>query len=173
MNRRTVVKNLALASGVMITLPSWMIRMGLSDQTTYLSGFTSDEQGILAGICDTIIPAGNEVGAISVGVDKYLIKLIEDCFEPEVQANVKKHLHELQSSCMAAGGISFTDLKAEPRLQALNRLAASEKKEDQEFFKFIKSETIRGFTTSQKVMVNYLGYKVAPGHYYGSVDVKA
>ena len=37
----------------------------------------------------------------------------------------------------------------------------------------MKSETIRGFNTSQKVMQEYLGYKVAPGHYYGSVDVKA
>jgi hypothetical protein len=47
------------------------------------------------------------------------------------------------------------------------------KKEEKDFFDLMKSETIRGFNTSQKVMQDYLGYKVAPGHYYGSVDVKS
>jgi hypothetical protein len=173
MNRRTAVKNVALASGSLITLPSWMLKLGLSDQPTFESGFTSEEQEILAKICDTIIPAGNSIGAISVGVDKFLIKLIDDCFEPGVQSNVKQQLHALQSSGQANGGKSFTDLSPELRLQALNKLSVSTNKEEQEFFRLVKSETIRGFTTSQKVMVNYLGYKTAPGHYYGSVNVKA
>jgi hypothetical protein len=173
MNRRTVVKNLALASGAMITLPSWMLSMGLSDHPTHLSGFTPEEQDILAKICDTIIPAGNSVGAISAGVDKYLVKLIDDCYEPELQSGVKKQLLALQSAGLASGGKSFTGLSPELRLQAINKLSASTDKDEQEFFRLIKSETIRGFTTSQKVMVNYLGYKTAPGHYYGSVELKA
>lgn len=173
MNRRTAVKNFALASGALITLPSWMIKIGLSDHPTFQSGFTSEEQEILAKICDTIIPAGTSIGAISVGVDKYLIMLIDDCFEPDIQSNVKKQLHALQSSGSANDGKLFTDQSPELRLQALNKLSASTNKDEQEFFKLIKSETIRGFTTSQKVMVNYLGYKTAPGHYYGSVNVKS
>jgi hypothetical protein len=37
----------------------------------------------------------------------------------------------------------------------------------------MKSETIRGFNTSQEVMQDYLHYQVAPGHYYGCIDIKA
>ncbi|HTE27396.1 gluconate 2-dehydrogenase subunit 3 family protein [Flavitalea sp.] len=173
MDRRTAVKNFALASGALITLPSWMVKLGLSEHPTFQSSFTSEEHEILAKICDTIIPAGNSVGAISVGVDKYLIKLIDDCYEPDMQSNVKKQLHALQSSGAANDGKTFTDLSPELRLQSLKKLSASTNKDELEFFKLIKSETIRGFTTSQKVMVNYLGYKTAPGHYYGSVNVKA
>ncbi|MHA4845722.1 gluconate 2-dehydrogenase subunit 3 family protein [Flavitalea antarctica] len=173
MNRRSAVKNLALASGAMITLPSWMLKIGMTDHPTFVTDFTTAEQDILAKMCDTMIPAGNAIGALSVGVDKYLIKLIDDCYEPEVKANVKKHLHQLESSCLANQGKSFTDLAFEPRLAALKKISVSENKDDQEFFKLIKSETIRGFTTSQKVMMNYHGYKIAPGHYYGSVNVKA
>ena len=145
----------------------------MSDHPTFLSGFNSEEQEILAKICDTIIPPGNSIGAISVGLDKYLIKLIDDCFEPDIQSNVKKQLHALQSSGTANDVKSFTKLSHELRLQALNKLSVSTNKDEQEFFKLIKSETIRGFSTSQKVMVNYLGYKTAPGHYYGSVNVKS
>ena len=51
--------------------------------------------------------------------------------------------------------------------------SASEQKSAKDFFNLIKSETINGFTTSKEVMLNYYHYKVAPGHYYGCVDVKA
>ena len=37
----------------------------------------------------------------------------------------------------------------------------------------MKSETIRGFNTSREVMLQYLNYKIVPGHYYGCVDVNA
>jgi len=37
----------------------------------------------------------------------------------------------------------------------------------------MKSETIRGFNTSKEVMVGYHKFKLAPGHFYGCVDVKA
>ena len=171
MNRRTAFKNLALASGTLITLPSWMVSLGLSDHLLHQSDFSIEEQEILSKICDTIIPAGNSIGALSVGVDKFLLKLIDDCYEPEAGLNIRKQMHALESSAKAVYGKPFTRLTPELRLQALTKLSASPDKDEQEFFKLMKSETIRAFTTSQKVMVNYLGYKTAPGHYHGSVNV--
>jgi hypothetical protein len=53
------------------------------------------------------------------------------------------------------------------------KIAASENKDDKDFFDLMKSETIRGFSTSKEVMTKYLKYKVAPGHYHGCVDVKS
>jgi len=46
--------------------------------------------------------------------------------------------------------------------------------ENQEaFFEFIKSQTIRGFETSKEVMVDYHNYVMMPGFYDGNVDVEA
>jgi hypothetical protein len=53
----------------------------------------------------------------------------------------------------------------------LLKLADSQSNDEKEFFTLIKSETIRGFNTSQKVMEDHLGYKIAPGHYNGCVPV--
>ena len=61
-------------------------------------------------------------------------------------------------------------------MQRESLLLALEGSEDQaqdEFFKLIKSETIRGFNTSREVMVNYLHFRQVPGHYHGCVDVNA
>jgi len=172
MDRRKAIKNIAIVSGGLITLPQWMVSCGLSDTTIHQTSFSIAEQKILASVADTIIPAGNSIGALSVGVDKFLQKLIDDCYEKDVQDNVKTQLKGLDDSAKAINKKSFADCTQAQRVELLLKLSASENKEAKDFFNLIKSETIRGFNTSQKVMQEYLGYKVAPGHYYGSIDVK-
>src|SRR4030095_1002225 len=173
MDRRKAIKNLAIVSGGLITLPQWMVSCGISDTTIHQTSFSAAEQKILASIADTIIPAGNSIGALSVGVDKFLQKLIDDCYEKEVQDNVKKQLKTLEDSAKAINKKSFVDCTQVQRQELLLKLSTSAKKEEKDFFDLVKSETIRGFNTSQKVMQEYLDYKVAPGHYYGCVDVKS
>jgi hypothetical protein len=173
MDRRKAIKNLAIVSSGLITLPQWMVSCGVSDTTIHQTSFSALEQEILASITETIIPAGNSIGAISVGVDKFLQKLIDDCYEKEAQDNVKTQLKNLEGSAKATIKKSFADCTQAQREELLLKLSASGIKPEKDFFDLIKSETIRGFNTSQKVMQDYLGYKVAPGHYYGSVDLKS
>jgi len=172
MDRRKALKNLAIVSGGLITLPQWMVSCGISETNIHQTSFSIAEQKILASVTDTIIPAGNSLGALSVGVDKFLQKLIDDCYEKEVQDNVKKQLNSLEESAKATHKKSFADCIQTQREGLLLKLSTSENKSEKDFFDQIKSETIRGFNTSQKVMQEYLDYKIAPGHYYGCVDVK-
>lgn len=173
MDRRKAIQNLAIVSGGLITLPQWMVSCGLSDSNIHKTSFSIAEQKILASISDTIIPAGNSVGALSVGVDKFLQKLIDDCYEKDVQDSFKAQLKGLNESAKATHKASFADCTQPQREELLLKLSASENKTEKDFFHLIKSETIRGFNTSQKVMQEHLGYKIAPGHYYGCVDVKS
>ena len=173
MNRRNAVKNLAIASGSLISLPFWMGACGISDSDTHQSSYSKSEQNLLAKITDTIIPAGSSIGALSVGVDKFLQKLIDDCYEKPVHDNVKKQLQALDESANKSFGKSFAACTQPQRQEALLKFSGSTIKEEKDFFDLLKNETIRGFNTSQKVMQDYLHYKVAPGHYYGCVNVKA
>jgi hypothetical protein len=171
MDRRKALKTLAIVSGGVITLPQWMVSCGISDSATHQTSFSVAEQKILASVVDTIIPAGNAIGALSVGVDKFLQKLIDDCYEKPVQENVKVQLKNLDASAKAANKRSFADNTQKEREALLLKLSNSVNKSEKDFFDLMKSETIRGFNTSQKVMTEYLGYKIAPGHYFGCVDV--
>jgi hypothetical protein len=171
MNRRTAFKNIVLVSGTLITLPLWMQSCGVSDKGSHLSTFSRDEQNLLASIVDTIIPAGNGIGGLSVGVDKYLQKLIDDCYETPVQDNVKKQLYELNAFANRTFGKSFEDCTQQQRQEMLLKISVSQNKDQKTFFDLIKTETIHGFNTSQKVMEGYFDYKVAPGHYYGCINV--
>ena len=100
-------------------------------------------------------------------------KLIDDCYETDAQHNIKTQLKALNESAKTTHKNSFTDCTQTQRETLLLKFSTSQKKEEKDFFDTMKSETIRGFNTSQKVMTEYLGYKVAPGHYYGCVDVKS
>lgn len=173
MNRRHTLKTILTGTGGLIALPAWANGWTLSDLTTHHSSFSPTEQEILASVVDTIIPAGNSIGALSVGVDKYLQKLIEKCYEPAVQENVKKQLMGLEASAQTTFEEIFINCDPSQRQELLLKLSVSDKKEEKDFFNLMKSETIRGFNTSKEVMTTYLNYKIFPGHYYGCVDVKA
>jgi len=173
MNRRKAVNNLAIAAAGLIILPQWMISCGLSDSKTHSSSFLLSEQKTLSSIADTIIPPGKSIGALSVEVDKYLQKLIDDCLEKEVKDNVKIQLNAIETNAEKQHGKSFANCTQKQREDLLLKFAASENKQEKDFFNLMKTETIRGFNTSQKVMKEYLGYQVAPGHYYGCVNIKS
>ncbi len=173
MDRRNAVKQLVIVSGSLISLPFWMTGCAEGDTTvTHLSSFSITEQELLASITDTIIPAGNAIGAKAVGVDKFLQKLIDDCYEKEVQDNVKAQLKVLEKSANATNSKSFAECTQLQRQELLLKFSTSTNKPEKDFFTLMRSETIRGFNTSQEVMEKYLNYKVAPGHYYGCVDQK-
>jgi hypothetical protein len=173
LNRRHAVKTIAIASGSLISLPFWMTACSSDNETTHLSSFSAAEQDTLAAITDTIIPAGNAIGALSVGVDKYLQKLIDKCFEKDVQDNVKLQLKTLEELAGTAYKKSFSRCDQAQRQGILLRFSTSQNKPEKDFFNLVKSETINGFTTSKEVMLNHFHYKVAPGHYYGCIDVNA
>ena len=151
MRRRKAIKDLLVASGGAVVLPWWM------------QACRSGEKGVggLAAVVDTMVP-----GASELGVDRYVERMIADCYEQPVQDNVRKQLAALE-------GKGFGSAAKGRREKMLLALAGSGDKEEKEFFALIKSETIRGYTTSQKVMEDYFQYKVAPGHYYGCVSVKS
>jgi hypothetical protein len=173
MNRRETLKKLMVASGGLIALPVWAREWTPSDLTAHHSSFTFAEQDILASVADTIIPPGNSIGALSVGVDKFLQKLIDNCYEKDVQDNIKLQLGRLEDAARSTYTNAFAGCGQQQRQDLLLKWSASDDKAEKDFFNLLKSETIRGFNTSREVMVTYQKFKLVPGHYYGCVDVKA
>ena len=162
-----------VATGGLVTLPSWARNWTVGDVTKLPSSFSATDQEILTSVADAIIPAGNSIGAFSVGVDKFLQKLIANCYEEDVQQNVNKQLSALDASARNTYGNSFASCDQTQRQALLTKFSRSEDKNEKDFFTLMKSETIRGFNTSREVMLQYLNYKILPGHYHGCVDVNA
>ena len=162
-----------IATGGLVALPAWADGWKISDLTAHHSSFSFAEQDVLGSVADTIIPAGSAIGALVVGVDKFLQTLFDKCYDKDVRDNVKTQLRGLENAAHATLGKSFIVCDQLQRQDLLLKLSTSENKAEKDFFNLMKSETIRGFNTSKEVMVGYHKFKLVPGHYYGCVDVKA
>jgi len=161
-----------LLSSGLISLPAWANGWQVETLNSNSSLFSLEERDILAAVVDTIIPQGNSMGALSVGVDKFLEKLFANCYDVPTQDNVKNQLNNLETQAQAEFGKSFVSADPNQRQELLLKMATAEKSQ-KDFFNLIKSETIRGFITSKEVMGDHLKYKVVPGHYKGCVAVNS
>ncbi|CAD5258737.1 MULTISPECIES: gluconate 2-dehydrogenase subunit 3 family protein [unclassified Imperialibacter] len=181
MNRRSTLKGLLAAGGAIagLSLVEW--KWHIVEDALHPRFYTRKEEELFSSIADTIIPAGappsvpggptEPIGALSTGTDKFLMKLLEKCYEKEDQDKLRLQMAALEKSAEDTYGESFADCTQEQRVELLMARANSEVGEEKEFFDFMKDQTIRGFTTTQVVMTNYRDYKVAPGHFYGCANV--
>lgn len=170
MNRRATLKKLLLATGTLVTLPTWAHGWRSGD-LAFKSIFTPLEQNVLTSVADTIIPTGDTIGAIAVEVDQFLQRLFSDCYEKEIQDSIKLLLKDIDDSARTMHDLTFASCDQQQRLGILEQFVNSQDEILREAFNLVKSETIRGFRTSKEVMINYMNYQIAPGHYYGCVDV--
>ncbi|PCJ94087.1 MAG: hypothetical protein COA50_13110 [Flavobacteriaceae bacterium] len=171
MNRRSSLKKLMMASAGLVALPAWA--QGWEPENVGASSlFPFEEKEILAAVADTIIPSGDSIGALSVGVEKFLMRLFVDCYEQKVQDNIKEQLNALEKSANELHGQSFIHCSQTLRESLLLALLEVDDSPESDFFNLMKGETIRGFRTSRKVMMNHLDYVMAPGYYDGCVDVE-
>ncbi len=173
MDRRIAIKEMMMATGGLVALPGWARGWTRADVTIEQHIFSPPDEKTLSMIVDTIIPAGTEgVGGISEGVDQFLVRLLDQCYEKDVQENVVHQLANLDQKAKALHGRYFSQCDQEPREALLEALSISEDDSEKDFFDLIKRETLRGFRTSRKVMMRYYDYRVAPGYYFGCVDIE-
>jgi len=174
MNRRNTIKRLMMASAGLAALPTWAREWTPEGIRVIASPtFMSDaEKAILSAVADTLIPPGAEgVGALDVEVDAFLIRLFADCYESDIQENLKVQLNGLEAAALEKFEGSFTECSPAERKGLLLAKVASGDPEQVDFFNLVKRETIRGFLTSRKVMRDYYDYVVAPGHFFGCVNI--
>jgi hypothetical protein len=170
MKRRALLQNIILASGALVALPSWA--EGWEIKTLHTRGwFSASESSLIAAVVSTIIPDGKDPGALKVGVDKFLIKLFEDCYTEDNRKSIQAGLLQLDDHAQRNYSTSFISCTQQQKEDILLKMGDSPVKSEKDFFNTLKSETIRGYSTSKEVMVNYFKYKVVPGHWYGCVNV--
>jgi len=174
LNRRNYLKQLAVATGSLVTLPSWAIDWNQDQLSGTSSCFNEAEEKLLSALSDAILPPGTEgIGALSTGVDQFLYRLFTDCYETQVQDRIKLQLQQISQKAMKDYGKSFENCQTGQKMSIMEQFACSDDEGARETFQLIKGETIRGFRTSKVVMTEYHDYQVIPGHFYGCVELNS
>jgi Gluconate 2-dehydrogenase subunit 3 len=174
MNRRIALKQVMLAAAAAALLPGCSFEK--KKELLKLHHLTMDEdQAVLLGqLVDTLLPETAIAGAQKLGVDGFLLKMVDDCSDKETQDRFVKGLTQLNGFSQKRTGKTFSDGSPSERKTVLEALDSKDKSGPEELlssFPMIKQLTIQGFMTSQMIMTDILHYEQIPGRFHGCVDV--
>ena len=174
MNRRIALKNIALAAAGLMFLPGcdttgWKETAVLTPEPFLSKG----QEGLLAEIVETIIPATDTLGAKELKVHAYIQKMVLDCYETDVQAALVKGLDAVDPLSEKAKGKDFATCSTAEREDVLKQLEQSQDPAQKDFYQLVKGLTIQGYLTSEYVMTNLTKYEMVPGRYHGCVPVSS
>lgn len=171
MERRIALRNMALSIGVMAGLPAWA-----SGWTKYSlnkgTWLAADQSRILLAVVETIIPKTDTPGAGELGVDKFVQKMVTDCYDKKTQAGLASGISNLDELSISTFGKSFTEASGVQKLQLLKDVEKSADEESKALFSLVKNLTIQGYMNSEYVMTNITHYEMIPARYHGCVPVK-
>ncbi len=173
MQRRLALKQMALALGGMITVPGWASGWSCQNLTSgYSSLLSSELETLLSQVVETIIPATTTPGAKELGVDKFMLIMLKDCAEKNVQEKFTMGLQAIDDNAKKQFGSLFTACTPEQRTQVLTEMDKhSQESKDgiPSDFSLIKNLAIQGYLNSEYVMKHLLKYELIPARYHGCV----
>lgn len=171
MERRVALRNMALSVGAMAGLPAWA--SGWTKESLKNGTLLSlDQSKILLAVVETIIPKTDTPGAGELGVDKFVQKMVTDCYDKKTQAGLSDGILNLDKQSTQNFGKSFSDASGAQKLELLKDVEKSTDASSKAFFGLVKNLTIQGYMYSEYVMTNITHYEMIPARYHGCVPIK-
>ncbi|WP_080241322.1 gluconate 2-dehydrogenase subunit 3 family protein [Spirosoma rigui] len=170
MQRRSVLKNLAVTVGGLVSLPAWASGW-TPDSLGRVATVSLDEEGLLAEIVETFIPETTTPGAKSLKVHQFALRMIRDCYGEPAQKTLQQGLALTDATAQQAYTKPFASCDTPQRLDVLTKLNASTDPAGKAFVDMMKRLTIQGYVNSEYYLVNVEKFNMAPGFYHGCVPV--
>ncbi|WP_428330813.1 gluconate 2-dehydrogenase subunit 3 family protein [Mucilaginibacter sp.] len=186
MNRRTVIKNLALVLGSAALLPSCLHNKPVTAVALKHIPLDADQQALIADMCETIIPKTTTPGAKDLNLHLFTLKMLDDCYNKKDQQAIVTGLADFNDLVKKKYNQSFSELSVKDREAVLNGIEASAKDQSKNakpqgrnakpqknidaspintFYWAVKQQTLFGYTTSQYFMTKQIVYELIPGRY--------
>lgn len=168
MNRREALRNLSLLLGGVLSAELTAALQGQVLNTGAPLSVSPSQEALLAEAADTILPTTDTPGAKAAGVEKFIIRVLRDCYRPEAQIVFYEALARLDSAGRGVHGRAFTELTPAQRHGVL--LGAT--KSDKAFFLLLKQLTVAGYFTSEIGATKALAYLPIPGKFQGETPLQ-
>lgn len=168
MNRREAVQRITLLMGGALSAPLMAGIAGEKLNTGPSVLVSAQQEALLAEIADVIIPTTDTPGAKAAGVEKFIVRVIRDCYELEDQKKFYAGVDKLNADSKAAYGKGFVDLDTEKKNEMVKRSTTN----DKPFFQQMKSLTVTAYFTSEIGATQALDYLPIPGRFEGCIPLK-
>lgn len=167
-DRRTAIERISLILGGALSTQITAGVMGQVLNTGTSVEVTDAQRALLIEVADIIIPTTDTPGAKAAGVEKFIIRLMRDCYELADQKSFYAGLAKIDTASEKAHSKGFVDLSVEQR----NAIIEGATKTNKAFFKQMKQLTVTGYFTSEIGATQALEYLPVPGSFQGDVAMR-
>ncbi|MCW9706600.1 gluconate 2-dehydrogenase subunit 3 family protein [Fodinibius salsisoli] len=177
MDRRSVLKQLALLGGGILLAPSCSFDSERLSVALDNLDITPDQERSLADVVETMIPATDSPGGKELKLHEFVLIMVDDCRSEEDQQLFVTGLQDLDPFFKEEFGSSFSESTALQKEDLMAKVLEEKESPNADFpavepfLSMTKRYSIRGFLTSQYVMTEELPYKLVPGSFDGCVKL--
>lgn len=164
MNRREAVQKITFLLGGTLSSPLMAGIMGEKLNFGPSLDISAEQEALLADVADTIIPTTGTPGAKAAGADKFITRIMRDCYEMADQKKFYSGLDKIDAQSKEVYSKGFTALDATQKNDIIKRTTVS----DKPFFLQMKGLTVTGYFTSEIGATQALDYLPIPGRFDGS-----
>ena len=130
---------------------------------------SATQEALLAEVADIIIPTTGTPGAKAAGVEKFIVRVMRDCYEKPDQEKFYAGLAKLDTDSQAKFGKGFAGLD----LAQKNEMVKQATIDNKAFFLAMKGLTVTGYFTSEIGATQALEYLPIPGRFEACMPMKA
>lgn len=186
MNRRDVLKRLAVLSGGVMLVPS----CDFTREDVLLAydnlQISEENKATLQKLCNIIIPSDAQYqGAEELALSDFVLVMIDDCYGPEDQQVFSEGLKRLDQYAFEQTRQNFLSLSQDHAEEMVRNIlhhplieednADNSEAQDFEAIRYCvettKSLTIQGYMASEYIMTEVMPYQLVPGPFHGKVPV--
>ncbi|OOQ61115.1 gluconate 2-dehydrogenase subunit 3 family protein [Mucilaginibacter pedocola] len=181
MNRRIAIRNMALILGSVAVLPS-CLNDNKGKPVVKLNHLNVDaeQESLVNELTETILPKTKTPGAKDLGINLFVFKMIDDCYDKKGQDEFMAGLKEFADAVDKKHGKPFHELTAAERTAFVNDIEKQSKDPNNKdkdskangFYWTVKGQTVFGYTTSKYFMTEKIVYELVPGRYNAMFPVK-
>lgn len=170
-NRREAIRRATLLAGVAIA-PDWL-DFAARAQTPAAKTFLTAAQGtIVSAATERILPRTDTPGAIDVGVPAFLDRFYGEFMNPADQKLFVSALDAIETAAKTAHNAPFATLPPAQQDTVLRSVATAQQGKEPSSFGLLRSVTILGYFTSEKVGRDVLHYDPVPGAFEGCIPIE-
>lgn len=168
MNRRDAIQQVALLLGSMISAPTMAGVLGQKTNLGESVPVSAEQEALLAEVADVIIPTTSTPGAKAAGVEKFIVRVMRDCYPKDDQEKFYSGLTKINSDSKSKFGKGFGELSSPQKIEMVKLSTVN----DKPFFLRMKELTVTGYFTSEIGAKQALEYLPIPGRFEGCVPLK-
>jgi hypothetical protein len=168
MNRREAVQRISLLMGGALSAPAMAGILGQKTNLGESVQVTAQQEALLAEVADVIIPTTSTPGAKAAGAEKFVVRVMRDCYPMDDQKKFYNGLAKLDSDSKSAYGKGFASLSNDQKIDMVKKLTTS----DQTFFRRLKELVVTGYFTSEIGATQALEYVEVPGRLEACIPYK-